>query len=48
MLNCPNGPVGLRESYGFGRGILSQIAASLEELLEQLCESWKAIHGRFR
>ena len=48
VLNCPNGPAGLRENYGFHAGTLREIAVSLEETLERLCESWKTIHGDFR
>jgi hypothetical protein len=48
VLNCPNGPVSLRESYEFDGGTLRGIAASLEKMLEKLCESWKTIHGDFR
>lgn len=48
VLNCPNGPVELRECYGFSGRALREIAVSLETNLERLCESWKTIHGDFR
>jgi len=44
-LNCPDGPVELREDYG---GALRQIRRFERELmknLSQLCEAWEKIHG---
>jgi len=45
VLNYPNGPVELRECFGFSGKALQEIARSLETNLERLCESWKTIHG---
>ena len=44
-LNCPAGPVVLRENYGFSRREISRIAVTLAERLETLCRAWKEIHG---
>jgi hypothetical protein len=44
-LNCPEGPVELRESYGFARHDLAQIRRSLTHRLHDLCTAWESIHG---
>jgi Domain of unknown function (DUF4160) len=44
-LNCPNGPIGLRENYGFNRAKLTGIAKWLVSILTELCEGWEEIHG---
>ena len=44
-LNCPEGPVTLRENYGFGRRELAQIAVVPNENVSLLCAAWEAIHG---
>ena len=44
-LNCPAGPIELRESYRFSRGELSRIEEELGERLVVLCEEWSRIHG---
>lgn len=44
-LNCPLGPVELRENYGFSRTDIGQIRRALTHHLNQLCESWESIHG---
>ena len=46
-LNCPDGPVSLRESYGFTGPALRRIAASLDATLKKLCENWESIHGHY-
>jgi hypothetical protein len=46
-LNCPNGPVEIRENFGFERKELSEIAAGLDAELRQLCEKWGSIHGNY-
>ena len=48
VLNCPNGPVELRECYGFSGKALREIVSLLETNLERLCESWKTVHGDIR
>jgi hypothetical protein len=44
-LQCPNGPVNLRENYGFSRADLAAIVANLNEHLKLLCAAWEKIHG---
>ncbi|HMD84863.1 MAG TPA: DUF4160 domain-containing protein [Terriglobia bacterium] len=45
-LNCPVGPVELRENYGFPRRETTHIQAVLMEHLDELCGAWEEIHGR--
>jgi len=47
VLNCPNGPPQLRESFGFSRQTLNHVAAYLTTALAILCAHWSAIHGNF-
>jgi hypothetical protein len=44
-LNCPNGPVEVRENYGFSSSDIKGIKTVLTENLEILCHSWEVIHG---
>lgn len=44
-LNCPNGPVHLRENYGFLLKELTRIESSLSRHVAQLCLAWENIHG---
>jgi hypothetical protein len=44
-LNCPNGPVELRENYGFRRHDIAEIENTLTASLQQLCQTWEVIHG---
>ena len=44
-LNCPRGPVELRENYGFGRRSISRIRKILEGVVADLCDEWSNIHG---
>ena len=44
-LGCPNGPVELRENYGFRSGRISRIEGALTEYLGNLCQAWEEIHG---
>ncbi len=43
-LNCPKGPVTLRESYGFTTRQLRDLAEQLTESLSLLCDAWESIH----
>ena len=43
-LNCPAGPIELRENYGFSKRELTHIQTALTDL-EELCRAWKGIHG---
>jgi hypothetical protein len=44
-LGCPNGPVELRENYGFRSGEISEMKAELSQHLGELCQAWEEIHG---
>ncbi len=43
-LHCPEGPVELRENYGFSRREIGQISSLLTKHLEELCSAWERIH----
>jgi hypothetical protein len=45
VLNCPGGPVSLRESFGFAARVLRAVAAVLDANVNRLCEAWRVIHG---
>ncbi len=45
VLNCPEGPASLRESFGFAARVLRSVAAALNEALPTLCRAWETIHG---
>lgn len=44
-LNCPGGPVELRENYDFSKRETRKIADLLMEHLTELCRAWEEIHG---
>jgi hypothetical protein len=44
-LNCPTGPVELRENYGFASRELSRKLDVLTANLGDLCRAWEHIHG---
>lgn len=44
-LNCPDGPIELRENYGFSRRELTQIAKALLASMGSLCNAWESMHG---
>jgi hypothetical protein len=44
-LNCPAGPVALRENYGFPARDLARIEDALLGNLAALCSAWEVIHG---
>jgi len=44
-LNCPAGPVALRENYGFTSREIVRIEAALNQHVVELCAAWKEIHG---
>lgn len=46
-LCCPNGPVELRENFGFARKDLSKLQVQLSVNVHVLCQAWGAIHGNF-
>lgn len=43
-LHCPEGPVTLRESYGFTTRQLRRLMEQLSAELIELCSRWKSIH----
>ncbi len=44
-LNCPAGPVELRENYTFSRRELGRIHEGLGVHITMLCEAWEKVHG---
>ena len=47
-LNCPTGPVELRENYGFSQRDLERIAGELAAQLSVCCAGWRQYHGNYR
>lgn len=47
-LNCPDGPPELRENYGFSSRNLSELMSRVTEVLKNLCEKWREIHGNHK
>jgi hypothetical protein len=45
LLNCPNGPADLRESYGFNGSEIRVMAADLLTHIPALCTEWGTIRG---
>ena len=45
VLNCPEGPATLQESFGFAGRALRHAVATLNDALPALCEAWETIHG---
>jgi hypothetical protein len=46
-LNCPGGPLQLRESHGFRLREARNIEKALASVLGGLCREWRLIHGRY-
>lgn len=44
-LNCPAGPIELRDNYGFARSDVNRIADGLTNALAKLCNEWSKLHG---
>lgn len=44
-LNCSDGPVALRENYGFSRADVARIQRELQQNVAALCRAWEGIHG---
>ncbi|HWY55041.1 MAG TPA: DUF4160 domain-containing protein [Terriglobales bacterium] len=44
-LNCPPGPVKLRENYGFSRREITHIGKVLTDHMAELWAAWESIHG---
>jgi hypothetical protein len=47
-LNCPAGPVALRENYGFAGRPMARIRKALNVVVAMLCGEWRRIHGQDR
>jgi hypothetical protein len=47
LLNCPAGPVVLREVWGLSAQTARGVAAELAEHLAALCAAWSVQHGDF-
>ena len=45
ILNCPEGPVELRENYEFSLSAVNRLAKFLFENMAVACAAWRAIHG---
>ncbi len=45
-LNCPAGPVELRENYGFPLRSVKRIEHILNDRVLELCRDWEEIHGQ--
>ncbi len=43
-LNCPGGPLQLREDYGFSIAEIGKVKSALAEILGHLCAEWSRIH----
>ena len=44
-LNCPRGPVQIRENYGFSQPEITRIVKVLTSNLIEFCNAWESIHG---
>jgi hypothetical protein len=44
-LECPGGPIVVRENYGFPRRTLTRIRKMLDRSIDTLCDKWRMIHG---
>ncbi len=45
LLNCPTGPVALRENHGFKASAIRLMAVDLLAHVAVLCGEWRRIHG---
>jgi Domain of unknown function (DUF4160) len=46
-LNCPSGPIELREVSGVTAAQIRRLARAIEAELEALCAGWRKIHGHY-
>lgn len=46
-LNCPDGPVELREVLGHDKKTVVRAEAALNEVLSSLCRKWREIHVNY-
>jgi hypothetical protein len=47
ILNCPNGPLELREVSGVTAAQVRRLARAIEPEIQALCTQWRKIHGRY-
>ncbi|TAN05313.1 MAG: DUF4160 domain-containing protein [Rhodanobacteraceae bacterium] len=47
FLNCPDGPLELRECYGFKSPEAARIQVDLARKLAILCNEWSKLHGNY-
>ena len=46
-LNCPEGPVELREVIGLDKKLLVRVEGHLNDALTSLCQKWREIHVNY-
>ena len=46
-LNCPTGPIELRENFGFSGPEVNALARLLRTHVQALCSAWRVIHGHY-
>ncbi len=46
ILDCPDGPVTVRQNVGFPRRDLAGIEAALGPHIRFLCQAWEGMHGQ--
>ncbi|MCK6442419.1 MAG: DUF4160 domain-containing protein [Elstera cyanobacteriorum] len=46
-LNCPSGPIELRESLGFKAKVLTGVREYIVRSLGKFCAAWSDIHGAY-
>lgn len=47
ILHCPDGPLELRECYGFKLADVARIQIVLAGKLAELCNGWSKLHGNY-
>jgi hypothetical protein len=45
LLNCPGGPLRLRENFGFRGPEIRRMVADFLPQISRLCAAWELIHG---
>lgn len=46
-LNCPSGPIELRESLGFKAKVLTGVREYIVRSLGKFCAAWSDVHGAY-
>lgn len=47
ILNCPDGPLELRQSFGFSLQQANDLARQVQANLAVLCPAWRTIHDHY-